>query len=429
MRTFRFLSPLLLCLAGGCASLPEVDGATVAALRAADSPQRLSLLRRQAERVSGVAFTDGNTVELLRDGAGAIPAIIDAIDHAQSTIDLESYVFDDRNDLDVADHLIARRTRGVEVNLIYDAFGSLRTPRALIERLRAAGVQIVEYNPIGPRAILRRRANARDHRKILVVDGVLAITGGVNISGVYLQGASPPGPAEDAEHEAWRDTDIRVQGPAVADYQRRFLQTWDEHKGPPLAHRAAVPPAAQGDLPVQVIANTPADDEHDIYRSLLVAIELAQTSVHLTTGFFVPTIDLRHALRAAARRGVDVRVLVPSNSTSAAAVDAGRAYYEDLLEDGVRLFEYPQDRVLHAKTAVIDGAWSMVGSSNLDWRSVVLNEEINTVILGAAFGGQMEAMFSADTARSHAIDEAAWSQRSLGQRFHEWRARLFKYFL
>ena len=146
--------------------------------------------------------------------------------------------------------------------------------------------------------------------------------------------------------------------------------------------------------------------------------------MHLTTGFFVPTPDLAHALQAAARRGVDVQVIVPGRSTSDAAVAAGRSKYGDLLEAGVKLHEF-QGRVLHAKTAaVIDGAWSAVGSSNLDWRSTVWNNEIDAIILGPGFGGQMEAVFQADVAASKTIDLAAWRRRGLGERMREAKAKL-----
>lgn len=421
----------LLAIAGlaGCSVLPKVDEADLRTLDQGDAPQRLSVLRRLGERVTGVGFTDGNRVGLLKDGAGALPAVDAAIDAARSTIDLETYVFDEDNGLDIAERLIAARGRQVEVNLVYDAWGSLHTPRAALDRLRKAGIHVVEFNPVDARALDVGLANHRDHRKLLIVDRRTVITGGVNISGVYLRSARTPAADNDPQHDSWRDTDIRVEGPAVADYERGFLETWTTHGGAPLAPRPSLERAASGALPVQVITNQPEQKDHDIYRSLLLAISLAHREVHLTTGFFVPTADLRHALRSAARRGVDVRVIVPSNSTSELSVAAGRAYYEDLLEDGVHILEYPADRVLHAKTAVIDGEWSSVGSSNLDWRSIVLNDELTTVVLGAAFAGRLETMFAADSAQAHEVDARTWADRPLGEKLHEWRARLVEYFL
>lgn len=420
-------------LLAGCRSLPAVDAELALALREADSPRRLSLLRAEGERITGEPFVGGNRVSLLRDGEGALPALVAAIDGAQSTLDIETYVFDARDGLDLADHLVARAEAGVEVNLLYDAWGSIDTPAALLERLRAAGVHVVEFNPIAARSLFRDLGNHRNHRKLLIADRRVAITGGINISGVYLRRPSPPGvdgdPDRDPDHEHWRDTDIRVEGPAVARYEQGFLESWASQHGPALAPRPALTLPAAGELPVQVISNRPSQSDHDVYRALLAAIALSRHSVHLTTGFFVPTSALRHALRDAAKRGVEVTLIVPSNSTSDYAVDAGRAYYSDLLEDGVAICEYPEDRVLHAKTAVIDGEWVTIGSSNLDWRSVVLNDELNTVILSPAFGDRVEAMFRVDRAHATPVDAARWAQRPFLERAREWRARLFRYLL
>lgn len=437
-RLARLAGGLALLLGGalalsGCRSLPVVDAELALALRDADVPQRLALLRKEGERITGEPFIGGNRVSLLRDGDGALPALIAAIDGAETTLDIETYVFDARDGLDLADHLAARAAAGVEVNLLYDAWGSIATPAALLERLRVAGVRVVEFNPIAAGSLFRDLGNHRNHRKLLIADRRVAITGGINISGVYLRRRSLPGadsnPDHDPDREHWRDTDIRVEGPAVTRYEQGFLESWASQHGPALAPRPALALAAAGELPVQVISNRPSQADHDVYRALLAAIALSRHSVHLTTGFFVPTSALRHALRDAAKRGVEVALIVPSNSTSDYAVDAGRAYYSDLLEDGVAIHEYPEDLVLHAKTAVIDGEWVTIGSSNLDWRSVVLNDELNTVILSPAFGSRVEAMFRVDLAQARPVDAAHWAQRPFLERLREWRARLFKYLL
>ncbi len=253
------------------------------------------------------------------------------------------------------------------MNLIYDAWGASNTSAALFERLRQGGVRVLEYNPLHPNGRVPVEVYARDHRKLLCVDGRVAITGGLNISRVYK---NAPGPQPiDPQDEAWRDTDVRIEGRVVAQFEHYFMETWRWQKGPVLAEPPP-PPLVRGSLMVQAIDGAPDNGQPLIYRTLLASIALAQKSVHLTTGFFVPTPDTMHALEAAARRGVDVQVIVPGRSTSDAAVAAGRSKYGDLLEAGVKLHEY-QGRVLHAKTAVIDGAWSAVGSSNLDWRSTV----------------------------------------------------------
>lgn len=402
----------------GCIELPQVDADIDRALTTADPPGRIDLLRKQGEEIAAVPFIGGNRVHLLRNGPVSYAAMKEATAGARSSIEMESYWFDQDEGRDFAQLLIQARQRGVSVYLIYDAWGSLDTPASLFKGLRAAGVQVLEFSPIDPGAVIEDLVDRRDHPKLLVVDGKLAITGGVNVSAVYLRRHGG-----DGDGSPWRDTDVQIEGGVVAEFDRRFRQIWREQRGTGLPEPP--PPVPAGDLYVQVLANTPALKEHAIYRSLLVTIALARRSIHLTTGFFAPPPALVKELRLAARRGVDVELLVPSRSTSGMAVEAGRASYEDLLEDGVKIFEY-QYHVLHAKTAVIDGDWCSVGSSNLDWRSVALNNEINTVILSGAFGSEMEAMFRDDLTRAKQIDPESWKHRPFGERFNEWRARLFE---
>ncbi len=277
---------------------------------------------------------------------------------------------------------------------------------------------MLEFNPLtsSPGDI-----NKRDHRKLLCIDGRLAITGGVNISAVY-QNAPAPRDAR-AEDQAWRDTDVRIEGPVVAQFEHYFMETWRQQHGAAIGEPPPTPARLVGSTEVQAIDGAPDNGQPLIYRTLLAAIALSQKSIHLTTGFFVPTPDLAEALMAAARRGVDVQLVVPGRSDSETSVAAGRSKYGDLLEAGVKIHER-QARILHAKTAVIDGAWSAIGSSNLDWRSTVWNNEIDAIILGPEFGAQMEAMFQADVAASHTIDLAAWRQRGIGERLREMKAKL-----
>ena len=438
-------------LLSGCAQLPSADADIDAALRTADPRGRLDLLRRQGERISGIPFIGGNEVDLLRNGPATYRAMEAAIDAAKTRIDLESYLFDSDEGAVIADHLLARRAAGVEVNLIYDGWGSMDTPAELFQRLRQGGVRVLEFNPLSA-ALIGADVDHRDHRKLLVIDSTLAFTGGINIAEFYERRIHPPTKAQheliagdgsatpravtpelpiDADSGPWRDTDVLVRGPAVTDFEHLFVVTWRELvDNTPALHidDVVLRPAPQGELMVQAIGSSPEHEEQFMYRSLLVAISLARSRVHLTTGFFAPTPELDKALRAAARRGVDVQLLLPSVSTSPMTLAAGHAYYEDLLEAGVRIYEC-RDAVLHAKTAVIDGDWSTVGSSNLDWRSVNLNNEINAVILGSGFGAKMEKMFQDDILAAEPITLAAWKQRPVAQRIHEWSSRLFEYFL
>lgn len=282
-------------------------------------------------------------------------------------------------------------------------------------------MDVLEVNPLRPNARVPLDLNHRDHRKLLVVDGTVAITGGVNADGVY--GNRPGTHTTDPAKMAWRDTDVRIEGPTVAQFQQIFLQTWREQKGPPLDPPPPTPADRQGEAKVQALDGTP-----ELYDTTLAAISLAWRSVHLTTGYFVPTPELAYVLKRAVRRGVDVEIVVPGSSDSALAMAAGRASYEDLLEAGMRIFER-QGEVLHAKTAVIDGTWCMVGSSNLDWRSAVLNNEVNAVVLHRHLGDELEALFRTDLAAFREINRRDWTSRPLGERFDEWGARLFQQFL
>ncbi len=412
----------------GCATAPTLgaDPDLLAAVAGADPARSLDLMRQQEERIAHKPFLPGNRVELLVNGSASFAALAGLINGATTRIDMESYEFDQQAGNQFADLLLAARARGVEVNLIYDAWGALDTPSALFDRLRQGGVRVLEYNPLRPNDRVPIRPNHRDHRKLLCVDGRVAITGGVNISRVYEN--QPGHYAEDPSDQAWRDTDVRIEGPVVAQFEHYFMETWRDQKGPPLAPPPPTPDAARGPSLVQAIDGAPTDGHPLIYRTLVSAIALSRHSVHLTTGYFAPTPDLAHALQDAARRGVDVQIVVPGRSDSGAAVEAGRADYGAMMRAGVKIHER-QGRILHAKTAVIDGAWSAVGSSNLDWRSVVWNNEIDAIILDPLFGAKMEALFAADVAASRTIDRAAWARRGLGERIEEWGAGLVESWL
>lgn len=416
---------LLVGMLLGCAAQPPPGVAPdlLAARAGADPARSLDLMRQQGERFTRQPFLPGNRVTLLVNGEESFAALAEAIRSATTRIDMESYEFDDEAGALFGDMLLAARGRGVQVNLIYDAWGAAGTSRALFDRLRQGGVQVLEYNPLRPNERVPVAVNARDHRKLLCVDGRVAVTGGVNISRVYFN--RPGGPAADPDEAAWRDTDVRIEGPVVAQFGRYFMETWRQQKGPALAEPPPAPRPLPGGVMVQAIDGAPDNGQPLIYRTLLAVIALSQRSVHLTTGYFAPTPDLLHGIAAAARRGVDVQLIVPANSDSDDAVAAGRAHYGDLLEVGVKIHEF-HGRILHAKTAVVDGAWSAVGSSNLDWRSTVWNNEIDAIVLDPGFGGQMEAVFRDDVAASHTITLEEWRRRGLVQRLRELRAAVIE---
>jgi cardiolipin synthase len=425
-RLRRLLPFAFLLATAACAQLPTVDADIARADQASDPRGAIDLMRRQDERISHHKFVDGNAVELLRNGRATYAAMMDAIDQAKQRIDMESYLFDAAEGAKFADALIAKRAQGVDVNLIYDAWGSQDTPQDLFDRLRQSGVRVLEYNPLAPGAVLD--LNKRDHRKLLVVDAGIAILGGVNVDQVYLNRRHPGVRTDNTDKLPWRDTDVRVQGPVVTQFEDEFMATWHAQKGADIAEPPPTPATRYGDMLVEAIDGAPDDGRPLIYRALVVAITLARKSVHLTTGYFVPTPDIDRALRRAAERGVDVSIVVPGHSDSNAALEAGRAHYASLLDAGVHIYER-QGAVLHAKTVVVDGAWSAVGSSNLDWRSVIFNNEIDALILGPAFGRQMDAMFDEDIAHSKAIDPHAWAERPFDERLGEWWAQTVEFML
>lgn len=423
-RTKRWLPLVMSFLVAGCATLPAVDEDIAKASYGADQQGVIRLMGRQDERIAKVPFTAGNSVQLLRNGEATFQAMASAIEAARQRIDVESYIFDDAEGSKIAALLLAKSAQGVTTNLIYDAIGSYDTPTALFDRLRQGGVHVLEYHPLSDPLDINRR----DHRKLLIVDAEVAIVGGVNISEVYKNRRTSAIRTDDPEKMPWRDTDVLIRGPSVAQFERSFMKTWIWNKGAPIPPPPATPAARPGDALVLDIDGDPNDNRPLIYRALMVSIALARKSIHLTTGFFVPTPDLTHALERASRRGVDVEIVVPAHSDSGLAIEAGRGSYSDLLEAGVRIYER-RGVVLHAKTAVIDGALSIVGSSNLDWRSVIYNTEDDAVIIDPSFAQQMEALFQFDIAHSRQIDPKRWGDRPFYERFLEWRARLIEFLL
>jgi cardiolipin synthase len=268
----------------------------------------------------------------------------------------------------------------------------------------------------------------------LIIDGRVAFTGGVNISDTY--GSAPSRKWQHANDRqkgnatsGWRDTHIQVEGPVVAEFQRLFLDTWSRQHGDELAPRDYLPKlGVQGREIVRVIGSTPDDPQSLIYLTLVSAINNADLTIHLTVAYFAPDPQLLEALTAAAQRGVDVELVLPSYTDSWAIFNLGRGYYTRLLKSGVKVYER-RGSVMHAKTACIDGIWSTIGSTNLDSRSFLHNEEINAVILGEEFAQQMESMFADDIAQSETIELTVWQHRPLTYRIKEQLARLGAYWL
>ena len=344
------------------------------------------------EAIVGSPLTTGNQVTLLKDGPATYHAMLAAIAAARDHINLETYILeDDEIGQRFAQALIDKQRQGVQVNLIRDSAGTIGTPAAFFERLAASGIRVLEFNPLNPMAARQDwELNQRDHRKLLIVDGRTAFLGGINISSVYSSGSSGrssrPRPSPLEAGPGWRDTDLQLQGPVVAELQKLFLAVWEKQKGEPLAAKNYFPVLQPvGRQVVRVIGSSPEEAYSLIYATLLSAIASAETSVHLTNAYFVPDPQLLAALGAAAQRGVDVVLILPSQTDSWLVFQAGRSFYTQLLRAGVKIYER-RGAILHSKTALVDGVWATVGSTNLDWRSFLHNHELNAVVLGAEFG-------------------------------------------
>jgi cardiolipin synthase len=384
------------------------------------------------EAIVGSPLTTGNAVRLLQDGPATYSAMLSAIAAARDHINMETYILDDDAvGRQFAQALLDKQAQGVQVNLLRDSVGTFSTPAAFFQRLSDAGVQVLEFNPVNP--LTARDGwqwNQRDHRKLLIVDGHIAFLGGINISSVYSGGSFRKAkPTDPNAAPAWRDTDLQLQGPVVAELQKLFLAAWQSQQGPPLQPRNYFPPLqAMGTQVVRAIGSSPEEAFSLIYATLLSAIGSAETSVRITNAYFAPDPQLVEALLAAAARGVEVTLILPSKTDSWLVFHAGRSHYANLLKGGVRIFER-RDVVLHSKTALVDGVWATVGSTNLDWRSFLHNHELNAVMLGADFGQQVQTMFDRDLAASNAIDLATWERRSPALRLQEWFGLLWQYWL
>jgi len=367
----------------------------------------------------------GNGVQQLIDGPRTYQAMFDAIQSARSYVLVESFIFEEaiHNDRRLSELLEQAEARGVKVYVLYDAVGSLTTDEKFLGDLKQAGIAVCAFNPLNPLDERFSGVNQRDHRKIVVVDGVISFAGGVNFSHAYRIGSRAAKRGGFSKQQAidagWRDTHIAMRGTAARELERLYRDMWRE-----AACTGDITPAFDehaikgGDVLLQIVASTPKDDVNQIYASLLSVITYAQKSIDITMAYFVPDEAFEKAIADAARRGVTVRMIVPSYSDFSGVFYAGRAHYDELLESGVQLYEL-ESAFLHSKTIVVDGVWSVIGSTNFDWRSFVHNYEISVCIIDEGFAQQMNDAFAGDLADSHQITLDSWKKRGVAERFKE----------
>ncbi|MDP2711132.1 MAG: phospholipase D-like domain-containing protein [Solirubrobacteraceae bacterium] len=367
---------------------------------------------RATEAITMAPIAHGNEAELFINGDAIFPAMLETMASARRSLNFLSYLYWSGEIAgDICAALCRSARAGVEVNVLLDAVGSAKMDRDLVSDMESAGVTFAYFRPPKPYAL--RRVNNRTHRKLLIADGEVGMTGGVGIADQWT------GDAQDPDH--WRDTHVRVRGPIVRGLQGAFAENWLEATGDVLVGPAYLPPlqpVADGG-PMQVVRSTAEVGDTNVEALYFLAIACAREKLYLTSAYFAPRPAFVEALTDAARRGVDVRVLVPGEHTDKQVVrQAGRAVYEPLLEGGVRIYEYGPT-MLHAKTLTIDGTWSSVGSVNFDNRSFQLQDEVTLCVCSRTFAGLLDEQFERDLARSTEIDLRRWKDRPLTSRVRE----------
>ena len=366
---------------------------------------------------SAHALTDplaipGNKIELLHNGKMIFPAMLEAIKGARETLNFEAFLFNSGQvATEFCDALVERARAGVRVRVLLDGIGSgLSLDNADVERLKEAGCAFAYYHPIASWRI--DRVNRRTHRRILVVDGRVGFTGGVGFSDEWLGDADAP--------DHWREVHARLEGPIVGKLQAAFQEHWFKEVGETLSGSGEfpeLPPA--GNLRAQVVAS------HSFSTAPLslvqaVAFSAAQKSIYITNAYCALSSSQTRSLVAAVKRGVDVRLLLPGKHNDQPATKAaGRTAYGELLKGGVQIYEY-EPTMIHSKTIVVDGIFSVLGSSNFDARSAQINEELDITVYDRAFGRQMEEVFERDLLRSRRYTLEDFEKRSLWERFIEW---------
>ena len=353
----------------------------------------------------------GGQVTLLENGDAFYSAMLEAIRKAEDTVNFEVYIFEpDEVGRRFLDAFTERAHAGVEVRLLLDGFGCMKLTKRYRDDLRRAGVKVERFRPLSLRNLVR--FYRRTHRRAIVIDGRIGFTGGAAVSDKWKGNVRN-------KHE-WRDSMTRVTGPMVAGIQSAFAGNWVYCCGEVIAGPRFFPTFERGPGPCGLsVVSSPSDALQPIRLLFWVSFINARRRLWICNSYFIPDHRLRRAVIERARNGVDVRILVPGNHTDAVPVQwAGRSYYQELLEAGVRVFEF-QAAMMHAKTTVVDGAWSVVGSANLDERSMELNEENVLGIADKDFAQSIEKGVTADFARSREILLEEWRKRSILHRFME----------
>jgi cardiolipin synthase len=366
-------------------------------------------------------LTDHNRVELLLNGEEKFPEVIKSLLAARHHIHMEYYIFDD--DVigrQIKDVLIKKAQEGVQVRFIYDDFGSRSIRKRLVPEMEKAGVKCAPFYKV-LFIKLANRINYRNHRKVIIIDGYIAFTGGINVNDRYINHPEEP------DQLYWRDTHVKITGEGVYYLQFLFINDWnfcsEEDLEPQKYHFGVAEATLDVGAVVQIASSGPDSDNPTILYSFLGAIGMAEEEVLITTPYFIPGESLIDEITAAALSGVKVKLLVPDKSDSYTVDAAARSYYGDLLRVGVEIYFYKKG-FIHAKTVVSDAQLSIVGTANMDHRSFDLNFEVNTIIYDADFAAQLRNVFYDDLKNAVKIDADEWFKRPLYKQFPEKVARL-----
>jgi cardiolipin synthase len=357
------------------------------------------------EAYAAAPIVGGNRADLLLNGEQIFPAMLEAIRGAQHTITYAQYFYEDGPiSRDLAEAMAERCRAGVGGNVLLDAFGTLSMPREYAETMSRSGCHVAWFRPLS-QYVFHRYSN-RNHRRILVVDGRIGFTGGSGVSRKWMGNGR-------TEHH-WRDTDVRIQGPAVEYLQAAFVESWLEATGVVLGGEPYFPRPIEpsGNVYAQVVKSSPAAGSFAMYTTLLLAVSSARRSIHITNPYFVIDDRMREALLAARRRRVRVMVLVPGAIDHNIVRQASRRQFGTLLKAGIEIYEYVP-ALLHSKTMVIDGVWATVGSTNLDNRSFALNDELNVIVYNREVAQRLEAVFADDIAHSRQVTFKDWKSRGI----------------
>jgi cardiolipin synthase len=358
----------------------------------------------------GAALSEGDAYEPLQNGDRIFPAMLDAIRQARRRISFESFIYSDGvTARDFTEALASASRRGVRVRIVFDSLGSIDLSKATVDRLASAGVEIVWFNPLASWSI--EEVNYRSHRKVLVVDGTVAFTGGVGVAD-HWRG--------DARNESeWRDTQFQLTGPVVRAIEAAFYENWLESGGreAPVLDQP-LPPRAQGARSIVVWSN-PTAGVSNVKLLYLLSIAGARRAIDIQSPYFVLDASTRDALAAARRRGVRIRILTEGDKTDAASVKAAsRAAYQELLDAGYEIHEF-QPTMMHAKVLVVDGRWALVRSANFDNRSFELNDELTIAVDDAGLSRALIATFERDLTRAHRLTSEEWRRRPIIERARE----------